>query len=63
MSQVCGFCDTQVQHAVQEGIEHALQNLEELRGSDYVGSMLWMQQFKATEYFSRWIELKETGSG
>jgi hypothetical protein len=29
------------------------------RERDYVGQMLWRQQLRSTEYFSRWIELKE----
>lgn len=35
------------------------QQLEERRAVDFAGGMLWQQQLRATEYFSRWIELKE----
>jgi len=30
------------------------------RQRDFGGSVLWHQNNRATEYFSRWIELKET---
>ena len=28
---------------------------------DYVGAALWHHTARSTEYFSRWIEMKETG--
>ncbi|KAA8491663.1 hypothetical protein FVE85_9710 [Porphyridium purpureum] len=31
------------------------------RNQDFVGAMLWHHSVRSTEYFSRWIELKETG--
>jgi len=43
-------------HAV---VDAAAAGLEERRKRDFVGAMLWSQQLRATEYFSRWIELKE----
>lgn len=49
--------------AVHSAIEGALEGLEERRAQDFVGQVLWQQQMRATEYFSRWIELKERGSG
>jgi hypothetical protein len=30
------------------------------RATDYAGGALWFHSGRATEYFSRWIELKET---
>lgn len=44
---------------VQDALDAALLEKEGRRKSDYVGQMLWLQQLRATEYFSRWIELKE----
>ncbi|KAL3151647.1 hypothetical protein ABBQ38_012636 [Trebouxia sp. C0009 RCD-2024] len=44
---------------VQEAISTAVANQEQRRRQDFVGQMLWSQQLRATEYFSRWIELKE----
>ena len=41
-------------------VEEALAEQEQRRGQDFVGGMLWQQGQRATEYFSRWIELKET---
>jgi hypothetical protein len=35
------------------------QNLPNLRQSDYTRAMLWHQSNRSTEYFSKWIELKE----
>lgn len=44
---------------VHAAIGAAAAELEERRASDFTGAMLWSQQLRATEYFSRWIELKE----
>lgn len=43
----------------QVAIQAASDALDSRREQDYVGQMLWQQQLRATEYFSRWIELKE----
>eukprot|EP00978_Attheya_sp_CCMP212_P013054 scaffold32577_cov58-Attheya_sp.AAC.2 len=45
-----------VMHAVQSTVD----DLEQRRQTDYMGAMLWHQTARSTEYFSRWIELKET---
>ena len=45
---------------LQVAIEQAICNKEAKRKTDFVGAMLWQQQLRATEYFSKWIELKET---
>ena len=45
--------------ALQQGIETASEQCNQRRSEDFVGQMLWSQQLRATEYFSRWIELKE----
>ncbi|KAL0047950.1 hypothetical protein WJX82_003974 [Trebouxia sp. C0006] len=44
---------------VKDALDAALVEKEGRRKSDFVGQMLWLQQLRATEYFSRWIELKE----
>ncbi|KAL4458640.1 hypothetical protein ABPG75_013505 [Micractinium tetrahymenae] len=44
---------------VHAAIEAAAAELEARRAVDFTGAMLWSQQLRATEYFSRWIELKE----
>ena len=36
----------------------AIEAREERRATDYVGSLLWHHTARSTEYFSRWIELK-----
>lgn len=45
---------------VHAAIGAAAAELEARRASDFTGGILWSQQLRATEYFSRWIELKET---
>lgn len=45
---------------LQNNLLTALANMHRQRQEDFVGSMLWHQNNRATEYFSRWIELKET---
>ena len=42
----------------REGCETAL---DELRSLDFTGAALWHHSARSTEYFSRWIEMKETG--
>ncbi|CAI5482688.1 unnamed protein product [Closterium sp. Yama58-4] len=37
-------------------------NMRDNRMHDYTGAMLWHDSNRATEYFSRWIELKEKGA-
>ncbi|EFN54125.1 hypothetical protein CHLNCDRAFT_9200, partial [Chlorella variabilis] len=43
---------------VLEAVAATAEQLEVLRQQDFVGQMLWQQQLRATDYFSRWIELK-----
>jgi O-antigen biosynthesis protein len=44
---------------IHSAIDKAKEDLKNRRARGYVGQMLWSQQMRATEYFSRWIELKE----
>jgi glycosyltransferase involved in cell wall biosynthesis len=39
-------------------IESLVEDLQARRNANFVGSMLWHQQHRSTEYFSRWIEVK-----
>jgi len=45
-----------------EAIESAAANIDEIRANDYVGQSLWYHTERSTLYFSKWIELKETGA-
>ncbi len=45
---------------VRAAVEGALGDLGARRRRDYVGAVLWQQGLRATEFFSRWVELKET---
>lgn len=45
--------------AVREAIEAAAGGLAARRARDFTGAMLWQQTARSTEFFSRWIELKE----
>lgn len=47
---------------MQDAVHDALATLEHRRATDFTGQMLWQQQFRATEFMSRWIELKERGA-
>ena len=47
-------------HMMQSALQKGQEQLLAHRHTDYVGSMLWAQRNRATEYFSRWVELKET---
>jgi hypothetical protein len=47
---------------VHAAVDEARRVLQERRAADYVGNMLWLQQLRSTEYFSRWIELKENNN-
>lgn len=44
---------------VHTAVSAAQRGLEERRRHDYTGGLLWQQQLRSSEYFSRWIELKE----
>lgn len=45
--------------AVRAALEGALAELSARRARDYVGGLLWQQGVRATEFFARWVELKE----
>ena len=45
---------------VRAAVEGALGDLAARRRRDYGGAVLWQQGLRATEFFSRWVELKET---
>ena len=47
---------------VKDAIEEGLAKMQERRDGDVVGGMLWREQCRSTEFFSRWLELKETSS-
>jgi len=44
---------------IDEALSDAMMNLEQRRKSDITGQLLWHQSNRSTEYFSKWIELKE----
>lgn len=44
---------------VQDTIDETWSKLEEIRRDNYLMNILWSQQHRSTEFFSRWIELKE----
>ena len=44
---------------IREAIDGALLNLGQRRGGDWTQALLWHEGARSTEYFSRWIELKE----
>lgn len=46
---------------IQSAIIDAILSLDERRDDDHVSNILWHQSMRSTEYFSKWIQLKETG--
>ena len=44
---------------IHSAIELRLEDMDRFRESNYLGSMLWSQAMRSTEYFSKWIEEKE----
>ena len=50
---------------IRQAIERAsdTEGLAKRRASDFTGAMLWHQTARSTEFFSRWIELKESVQG
>lgn len=46
-------------HLIQR-VEHCLENLEEHRRGNFIGTMLQHQTMKATQYMSQWIEAKNS---
>ena len=49
--------------SIHQAVRLVRSRLAERRLSDYHGAMLWQQTARSTEFFSRWIELKEAVSG
>ena len=45
---------------VEKAVHDAMTKLKDRRNRDIIGSLMWHQSARSTEYFSRWIELKET---
>ena len=45
---------------LQEAIQRGAASVDQLREDNLVGRILWLQKNRATEFFSRWIELKES---
>ena len=45
-----------------QAVERASSNLSTRRARDYVGQMLWHHTARSTEYFSRWVEIKEAAA-
>lgn len=45
---------------VQSSIEQTMVDLDLRRRADFTQALLWHHSARSTEYFSRWIELKET---
>jgi hypothetical protein len=48
---------------IRIAIEEAVEHLPKRREADFAGALLWQQSARSTEYFSRWIELKEAAKG
>jgi len=53
------FAESQFE-TVSTALKEAVRNKDNRRGKDYFGSLLWHQTARSTEYFSRWIECKES---
>jgi hypothetical protein len=52
------FSQTLNTRLFQERLARLIQDREQLRSQNVVGSILWYQSLRSTEYFSRWIECK-----
>ena len=50
------------EHVVQSGLSKVLDKeaLARTRQTDTTQAMLWHQSLRSTDYFSRWVELKES---
>ena len=48
---------------VEIGMINGIANLSKQRRQDNIGSVLWRDTRRSTEYFSKWIELKEALNG
>lgn len=44
-------------------IQGMINDLEEWRRKNIIGSILWREQYRSTEFFSRWIEIKQQSKG
>lgn len=57
------FLTEQHAPALVERVQVLYQKLQEHRQENVFGRILWQQQFRATEFMSRWIELKQQKPG
>lgn len=49
-------------HGVNDCTNKGISLLSQRRQKDHIQAILWHQSMRSTEYFSRWIELKENSS-
>jgi len=56
------FCNPDILNRLKFKVEDHIENLDSFRSADAFQSILWHQTNRSTEYFSRWIELKETSN-
>ena len=45
---------------ILDAIEYKRENLRTVRNEDFIGASFWHHSNRSTDFFSRWIELKET---
>ena len=44
--------------ALTQRVNRLLQNMDQHRLENFMGNLLWQQQYRSTEFMSRWIEVK-----
>jgi len=54
------YDETQTVSKAVDALEAAIESRENRRARNYTGAMLWQHQHRSTEYFSRWIEAKNS---
>jgi hypothetical protein len=57
-----GFSADRNLQAIHRALLEKQNNLQEVRERDFIGQTLWHNNLRATEFFSRWVEMKEKAS-
>ena len=57
-----GFSADRNLQTIHRALVEKQNNLQEVRERDFLGQTLWHNNLRATEYFARWVEMKEKAS-
>lgn len=48
---------------IEQQLKRLIESIDSVRTQDWLGQVLWREQFRSTEFFSRWLEAKSALAG